>query len=240
MNNKYEILIFDLDDTLIDNLENVKYAFKKMTEYLKKDYSEEDFKKWYLFDKQFWIDFYNNKISLPCEKENPKYVSYVQSLRYKLFYNDEFSMDKALEINEIFLQSLKEVVYPIDGAKSTLEYLSKKYTLVVATNGPKQAVETKLKKIDCLKYIKYIFSADMTSNKVTKPNKLYFDELLEYLNYFEKDRILLIGDSLRTEVKGGLNSGIDSCWFNKNNEQLPKEYKPQMIITNLNQLTKEL
>jgi len=240
MDKKYEILVFDLDDTLIDNLENVRYAFKKMTEYLGRKYTEDDFNRWYLFDKQFWIDFYNGKFSVPYDKSDLRFVPYVQSLRYKIFYNDEFEIDKALEINELFLNSLKEVVFPIEGVKQTLEYLSKKYVLVVATNGPKQAVESKLSKIQCLQYIKQIFSADMTKNKVTKPNKLYFDELLEYINYFDKDRILIIGDSLRSEVQGGMNSGIDSCWFNRNNEELSCEYQPTMVINDIRQLMKKL
>ena len=56
---KYELLIFDLDDTLIDNDENVRYAFQKMTELLGYSYSDELFKSWQKFDKQFWLDFYN-------------------------------------------------------------------------------------------------------------------------------------------------------------------------------------
>lgn len=233
---KYKILVFDLDDTLINNLENVKYAFKKMEKYLNKEYTEERFQKWYSFDKQFWIDFYNNKFSIPYDKTDSQFVPYVQSLRYKLFYEDEFDMSKALEINKLFLNSLKEVVFPIDGAYETLEYLSQEYILVIATNGPKQAVETKLEKINCLKFIKNIFSADMTKNKVTKPSSIYFDELLSYIKYADKSKILIIGDSLNSEVQGGMNSNIDTCWFNRNNEELPKAYTPTITITNLRQL----
>ncbi len=51
--NKYKILIFDLDDTLIDNLENVRYAYTKMIESFGKNYFEDGFKKWYEVDKKF-------------------------------------------------------------------------------------------------------------------------------------------------------------------------------------------
>lgn len=237
---KYELLIFDLDDTIIDNLENVKYAFMKMSEYLGKKYTEEEFEKWYEFDKKYWTDFYSGKIDIPYEKNDTRYIPYVQSLRYKEFYKNKFDIDKALHINEIYLKSLKEVVFPIEGIKGTLEYLSEKYTLIIATNGPRQAVESKLTKIKCLDYIKETFSADMTENKVGKPNAMYFEELLKHINYFSKEKILLIGDSLRDDIKGGMNVGIDTCWFNRNKEQLSDEYKPTMIIKDIRELIKKL
>jgi FMN phosphatase YigB (HAD superfamily) len=52
--------------------------------------------------------------------------------------------------------------------------------------------------------------------------------------------MLIIGDSLRTEVQGGMNSGIDSCWFNPNNAPIPNEYQPTMVINNLKELTRKL
>ncbi len=62
---KYKVLIFDLDDTLIDNLENVRYAYTKMIESVGEKYSEEGFKKWYQIDKKFWKDWQDGLIELP-------------------------------------------------------------------------------------------------------------------------------------------------------------------------------
>ena len=61
---KYEIILLDLDDTLIDNLENVRYAYRKMVEFMDEKYTEEGFNRWYNLDKQFWIDFSNQKIEI--------------------------------------------------------------------------------------------------------------------------------------------------------------------------------
>ena len=68
--NKYEVLLFDLDDTLIDNLENVRHAYTKMVESVGEDYTEEGFKKWYDLDKKFWIDFHEKKDN--CSKRISK------------------------------------------------------------------------------------------------------------------------------------------------------------------------
>lgn len=233
---KYETLIFDLDDTLIDNRENIRYAFKNMLKYLNKEYNDELFEEWLLFDKQFWIDFYNRKFEIPYGNDDEHFVPYVQSLRYLQFFNNEFDMKKSLKINELFLNSLKEVVHPVENAKETLEYLSTKYKLVVASNGPKQAIKSKLQKIGCLDYINFIFTADITKNKVTKPNKLYFDELFDYINLSDRTTALMVGDSLRTDIKGGEYANIDSCWFNRKDAPLTDDYHPTFIIHNLIEL----
>lgn len=62
---KYKIIIFDLDDTLIDNMENVRYAFKKMIEECNEEYSDRDFYRWYEIDKKFWKDWQDGIIKLP-------------------------------------------------------------------------------------------------------------------------------------------------------------------------------
>lgn len=149
-----------------------------------------------------------------------------------MYFEGRISFEKAFEINELFLASLNEIFVPIDGAYETLKYLHDKYKLIIAINGPTVAVESKLE-IDCLNFIDAIFSADMTRKTVTKPSKEYFEELKEYLKFYDTHKMLLVGDSLRSEVQGGMNLNIDSCWFNRNNEVLPEQYKPVMVINNL-------
>ncbi len=235
---KYEVILLDLDDTLIDNLENVRYAYRKMVEFMKEEYSEEGFQKWYNLDKQFWIDFSNKKIEVPIElhSNHDEFVRYVRSLRYILYFDHKIDLQTAYEINDLFLESLNELVVPVEGAKEILEYLHSKYRLVIATNGPTSAVESKLSKIGCLDFIDSIFSADMTKNTVTKPDKKYFDELEDFINFHEKEKMLIIGDSLRSEVQGGMNTGIDSVWFNRFQENIQNKYSPTYIIEQLIEL----
>lgn len=232
---KYEYIIFDMDDTLIDNLENVRYAYTKMMEYKGLEYSDDGFQRWYDLDKQFWLDFSAGLIVVPDEYkfDHDMFVKYVQSLRYVKYFNNEINIEEAFKINDLFLNSLKEVVIEVEGASKVLSELSKKYKLVIATNGPRQAVYTKIEKIGCSDFISYVFSADMTNNTVTKPSEFYFDEMMEYLNFKDKDKMLIVGDSLKTDVKGGMNSLIDSCWYNPNKEILGDDYKPTYVIEKL-------
>ncbi len=242
--NKYKILIFDLDDTLIDNLENVRYAYTKMVESIGKEYSEDGFKKWYEVDKKFWKDWQDGLIELPAHlknetgKKSEEFLNWVRAQRVLIYFDNCISLDKAIELNNLFMNSLTEVVIPIRGAYDTLKYLKEKYYIIVATNGPKIATKDKLSKIKCLNFINEVLSADMFG--YMKPRKEFFEAIQNLLENYNNEEYLIIGDSLKSDVGFAMNCEFDSCWFNKNNEKLTEQYKPTMIIKELEELKKIL
>jgi len=237
---KYEIILFDLDDTLIDEKENIRHAFKKIIKHLNKEYKEEDFHEWLRLDKQFWNDFYHGKIKVPKEYQKTTKIlaRYLRSLRCQIYFKNNISLEEAFNLNEIYLEGLTENIISIEGAYDTLKYLHSKYKLVIATNGPTIAVETKLKKINCYEFIDKIFSGEMCG--VSKPDKNFFRSLKNFINFYDNEKILIVGDSLSTDIKGGINAKIDTCWFNRAKEKRPKEFEPTMTIYKLKELIHKL
>ena len=239
--NKYKILIFDLDDTLIDNLENVRYAFTKMIGTQNENYSDNDFKRWYRLDKQFWKNWQDGLIELPEQlknetgKKSDKFLNWLRAQRVLLYYNNKISLEEAIELNNIYMNALTENVVAIDGAYKTLKYLfNKGYYIIIATNGPKIATRDKLVKIKCIDFVNEILSADMFG--YMKPNKEFFDGIEKTLNNYNVNEYLMIGDSLKSDVGFASICHLDSCWFNKNKEKLSSDYKPTMIINDLREL----
>ena len=239
--NKYKILIFDLDDTLIDNLENVRYAFKIMIQEKKVDYNEDNFKRWYEIDRQFWKDWQDGKIELPehlkseTGKKSEDFLNWLRSQRFLIYFNYNISLNEAIDLNNIYMNALTEKVIPIEGAYETLEYLSNKgYYIIIATNGPKVATRDKLLKINCLDFVNEILSADMFG--YMKPNKEFFEGIEKTLNNYNIEEYMIIGDSLKSDVGFGMKCNFDSCWFNRKNEMLNTEYKPTIIINKLKEL----
>ena len=180
-------------------------------------------------------------IVLTCEIGNVKIKEFKEKdlfVKHINFMEDNAELDK--NIYEIINEYKPHRIIIEYNGTETLEYLYDKYRLVIATNGPILAVEAKLKKIDCLQFIDSIFSTDMADNAAAKPDKDFFRQLKDYLNFYDDDKILIIGDSLYSDVLGGMNCGIDTCWFNRKNDVLLDKYKPTMTITNLKQLIKKL
>ena len=116
--------------------------------------------------------------------------------------------------------------------------MSRNHEIVVATNGPKNAAESKVKKAKLDSYISEIVSSEETGS--SKPNKEFYDYLYKKIQNKNKDTMIMIGDSLSTDVLGGMMNGIDSCWFNPNNKILPDKYKPTITIEKLPQLKSKL
>ena len=70
-----------------------------------------------------------------------------------------------------------------------------------------------------------------------KPNPGFFDVCMESLEGIEKEDILIIGDALTSDIRGGNQSGIKTCWYNPHRESNPYEdVKPDYEIQNLNEL----
>lgn len=242
--NKYKILIFDLDDTLIDNLENVRYAYTQMIQSLGQEYSEDGFKKWYEVDKKFWKDWQDGLIQIPpylkneTGKKNEEFLNWLRSQRVLIYFDYQISLEKAIELNNLFMNSLTEVVVAIEGAYDILKYLKEKYYIIVATNGPKIATKEKLSKIKCLNFVNEVLSADMFG--YMKPKKEFFVAIQNLLKNYNNEEYLIVGDSLKSDVGFAVNCGFDSCWFNKNNEKLMEQYQPTMVINKLEALKKIL
>ena len=131
--NKYRVLIFDLDDTLIDNLENTRYAYTKMVESVGKEYSEDGFEKWYEVDRKFWRDWQDGLIELPTYlknetgKKSGEFLNWLRAQRVLIYFDNQISLDEAIQLNNLFMNSLTEVVVAIDGAYDILKYLKEKY-----------------------------------------------------------------------------------------------------------------
>lgn len=242
--NKYKIIIFDLDDTLIDNFENVKYAFKTMIESKNELYTEKSFLRWYEIDKKFWKDWQDGLIELPDNlkdetgKKSDEFLDWLRAQRVLIYFKNLIDLEEAIKLNNIYMQSLTEQVVAIDGAYEVLKYLSDKYYIIIATNGPKVATTEKLKKINCLNFVNKILSADMFG--YMKPRKEFFEGIQKMLNNFNNEEYLIIGDSLKSDVGFGMNCNFDSCWFNKNDEKLDKNYHPTIVIKKLKELQRKL
>lgn len=237
---KYETLIFDLDDTLIDNNQSIKYAFTVMINELGLEYSDELFSKWKKFDTAYWHTWESGNMIIPDSiKALEDKITYLRANRFILFFKElELNFNSAVTLNELYCSMLGVNIVEIENAGKLLQELYQHHEILIATNGPKEAAINKLEKAKLMSYI----SSMVCSEEIgfSKPMPEFFDCLYNKTQNKDKSRMLLIGDSLTTDVLGGMNNGIDTCWFNPNNSSLPEEYCPTITINKLLQLKKKL
>ncbi|MBQ7409904.1 MAG: HAD-IA family hydrolase [Clostridia bacterium] len=214
----YKCLIFDLDDTLTDDFENCREAFKIMIASRNEEYSEEDYLRFKEIDNKVWADRAAGKLITPYEDNDEKKKEWIRASRILKYYGqDAITYEEAVKLNEIYIEGMKEKVVARPDAKEVMKYLYEKgYRIVIATNGPLVPLKEKLKKIEIIDFVWYIFSAEEAGQM--KPHPKFYEKLFEKANINPSKEVLFIGDNLETDIKGGIEHGLDTCWCNYNNE----------------------
>ena len=221
---KYKTLLFDIDDTLFDFGTDQKIAFKNAmkeighicTDKMYEDYNE--------INLGMWEKLNEGKIEL-----NELFIK-----RFEVFFAKYGIKHDEKEFDQILTKMFQKTGTPIKGVKETLEKLKDKYELVITSNGPKEQQYHRLENADFLKYFSSIFiSQEIGYNK---PDKRFFNIVFENIENKEKSEILIIGDSLSSDIAGGKITGIDTCWYNPNNKENKSDIKPNYEINTIEEL----
>lgn len=120
------------------------------------------------------------------------------------------------------------------GAEETLQSLCKKYKLYLASNGNADTQHSRIALAGIEKYFEAVFISSEIG--VNKPDKLFFDRCFAQIEDFDPAKTMIVGDSLSSDILGGKNAGIATCWVNPGHKAAPSELQPDYEIENLTQL----
>lgn len=239
---KYETLIFDLDNTLIDNNQAMKYALTTLVTRLGLEHKEKEFEEWMAFDTDYWHRWERGQVILPKSvqtlEEKKVYLRTNLFIQFFKTQGVEIDFPTALFACKFYYDMLGVDIVEIENASELLRELSPNYEILIATNGNTQTADKKLEKANLLPYVEDVISSDQIG--FSKPMPQFFEALFERAKNKKKETMLLIGDSLSTDILGGNQNGIDTCWFNPNYEQAKEEIQPTMTIHKLLQLKRHL
>lgn len=125
-----------------------------------------------------------------------------------------------------------------DDSIEVIESLHKNYRLSIITNGLTSVQENRIRKSVIAKYFENIIISEEIS--VSKPNPKIFEYALQNMNYGDKSKVLMVGDSLTSDIQGGINFGIDTCWYNPNKIVNETKLKPTYEISALKKINELL
>lgn len=100
----------------------------------------------------------------------------------------------------------------IEGAQEVLDWLFPRYDLYVVTNGVEATQRNRLKLSGLDRFMKDIFVSEAVGYQ--KPQTEFFDYCFQRIPDFQREKTMIIGDSLTSDIQGGNNAGIAACWFN--------------------------
>lgn len=200
-------VLIDIDDTIFDFEKCSKNAFKKTLKKLDLSYKEKDFLYFNEVNDILW-----NKQKLGKININEVFIE------RSIMLSKYFELDIEKEIfNDLFVEFLYDEIEMVDEIEDLLSYLSNKYQIYAASNGIYDMQINRLKKSNLDKYFKDIFVSDKMGYE--KPDKRFFEKIMNITKYSNK-YLIMIGDSIKSDIIGAKNSGIKSIYFNKGNKKI--------------------
>ena len=210
----YKTILIDLDDTLLDFQQSEDVAISTTIKTLGIEPTEDVVNAYKEINLKYWKMFERKEI----EREALLIARFKEFCELLNVTNKDFSL-----LNETYFHYLSSSPFEIDGADEFLNKLSEKYDIYVITNGVKRVQTIRLSLVNITKYFKKVYISEEIGYQ--KPSIEFFDFVLNDLNITNKEEVLIIGDSLSSDIQGGINSGIDTVWYN------PKKLKSNINFT---------
>lgn len=219
---QYKCLLFDLDDTLLDFKITEKFAFNKLMEQNNLPLTEDVFQRYCTINKAVWDDFEKHLLT----------ADEVKYKRFELFCQAYALPLDAVVLGDQYLENLSQSYELIEGAIDLLDRLKSNYKLVLVTNGLSKVQNPRIHSSRMNEYFPLVFISEEVG--CSKPSNEFFQHVFNHLGEITKEDILIIGDSMSSDMLGGRNFGIDTCWFNPN--QQARKFDVTFEITRLNEL----
>ena len=226
---KYKHIFFDLDHTIWDFDRNAEETLHEL-------YGIYGLKELGLHSADLFIETYTrNNHRLWAEYHTGKITKdQLREARFKKTFLDLGMEPGVIPVNfesdYVRLCPTKTNLFP--GAHETLQYLQKKYTLHLISNGFRESQDIKISGTKLGGYFRHMIISEIVG--VNKPDKAIFEYAVN-LAGTNKNEALMVGDSLEADVYGALNFGMDAIYFNPAGLDKPEDVPVQ--IRQLKELT---
>lgn len=220
---KYTTLLMDLDNTLLDFFKSEKESIKSVFLELNLDASEETLQLYSNINDSFWKRFERGEIAI-----KDIYVG-----RFVEFLKVTNQTADPVFINERYFYYLSQSVFKLPFYDETVSYLQNKgYDIYIITNGAASNQHSRIKISGLDKIISGLFISEEMGAQ--KPEKAFFDIVFKNITEKDKSKMLVIGDSVTSDILGGINAGLDTCLINSNADCT--KIKPTYKLNNLLEL----
>ncbi|MGI5894528.1 MAG: YjjG family noncanonical pyrimidine nucleotidase [Candidatus Merdivicinus sp.] len=222
---QYPIYLLDADDTLFDFQKAERHAFQKTFEAMTGEAcTEAAYACYNAINSAMWKALERGELTKPQ----------LQQRRFGVFLEKQGMTGDGVRWNEAYLDRLAEGNFLFEGAAEVCRKLSERASLYLATNGITRVQKKRLRDSEIAPYIQEIFVSEEAGAE--KPSSVYFEYVLKQIGNPPKSNVLMVGDSLTSDMAGGYAAGIDTCWYNPSRKPLPPDRFVTWEISGLFQL----
>lgn len=223
-----QTVLLDIDGTLLDFEASQENALTMAFANHNIDLTKEVRELYYTINHRLWKDYELGLI----DRDTVLYTRFV-----KLFDTLGIDVD-GVAFEKEYQSLLAEGAYLIDGAIELMDYLHPKYDLYVVTNGVATTQTKRLRTSGLDQYMKKIFISETLGYQ--KPQIEFFTETFKEIDGINPETTIIIGDTLSSDILGGNNANIMTCWYNPKMLVNDSEAKVDLEIRELGELMEHL
>ena len=219
-----EFLFLDLDDTILDFHKAERIALAKTFRSFGLELDEAMLARYSQINLEHWQRLERKELTR----------QQVVVGRFDVFFREQGVSVDPEQVALCYEDNLSIGHYFLPGAEEALERLSRKYKLYLASNGTAKVQAGRLASANISHYFQEIFvSQELGANK---PDKVYFDRCAEKIPGYDPQKAMIVGDSLTSDIQGGINAGMKTVWVNPEHKPHPEHITPDYQIEALSQL----
>lgn len=216
----YEWILFDADETLFDfdAFKGLQCMFSRLSIL----FTQEDYLEYQALNKPLWVQYQRGTITA-LQVQHGRFSAWAEKLSIP-----------AGELNRLFLDAMADICTPLDGAISLLSSLRGKAKLGIITNGFTQLQQIRLERTGLSEHFELLVISEQVG--IAKPDRRIFDHAFSIMGNPALESILMVGDNLETDILGGINAGVDTCWLNAHKKSSSEHIKPRHEVASLVEL----
>ena len=218
-----EFLFLDLDDTILDFHKAERIALSKTIRDFSVEPTEEVLHRYHLINKWHWEQLELGKLTRAEVLQN----------RFGVLFSELGLSVDAAACAKAYEKNLSIGHYFLPGAEEAVDALSKKYRLFLASNGTASVQKGRMTSANLYRFFEKVFVSQEIGHN--KPSKAYFDACFAQIPDFDVSKAMIVGDSLTSDIRGGINAGLKTVWVNPGHAD-PGDIKPDYEIEALHQL----
>lgn len=199
---RFTTILLDVDGTLLDFDEAERRGVRIVMQAYGVEPTKALEQRYHEINKKYWKLFERGEIAKEAIMEN----------RFLEFFRTLGKQIDAAEVESLFREQLDSCAILMDGALEICAYLKERYQLYVVTNGVSHTQYRRLKDSGLDQYFADIFVSEDTGSQ--KPQAEYFHYCFARIPEQDPSRMMIIGDSLTSDIQGGKNAGVATCWVN--------------------------
>lgn len=220
----WDWIFFDADETLFafDSFSGLQRMFLNYSV----TFTADDFQAYQAINQPLWVDYQNGAIS-SLQLQHQRFEGWAARLNVN-----------PGELNTAYMSAMADICTPLPGAVSLLNTLKGRVKMGIITNGFTALQRIRLARTGLADHFDLLIVSEEVG--IAKPDRRIFDHALALAGNPDRSRVMMVGDTAASDILGGINAGLSTCWLNAHQQTLPSGIRPTWTVASLSELEQRL